>query len=169
MDLLLELDTTIVVELAELATELCAEPDKLELDNELDLRLLELLRLDDILLKLELILLDAELVLVCELAELDTITMTEELLWELSLDELEKLFKDPAEEDPSEEDTAALDDKGEDKDDELNTAADELVTAATEVLEKALPPPPPPQAFKKATAKHPRLSLSAREDLKGCM
>lgn len=158
LDLLLELDATITVELAELAAELCRELDKL--DSKLDLRLLELLRLDDTLLTLELIPLDEEPILACELESLDTTTITDELLWELSPDEFEKLLKAPSEEDerptlddPDEsdkEDTATLDDTGEDKDDELNTVTDERVAAA-ELLENVAPPPPPPQDAIKAT------------------
>jgi hypothetical protein len=173
-------------ELLELETELLKleieDEDEDELKEEFELKLLTL---DNVLTALELFKLELTLLallglvlalleLISELTELSStaILVAEPLLTTLKLDELTELLVD------------ATDEKG--KTDELleagvRLATDELITIADEADELIIAEElsvkgvavsdvaPPPHAFRNVTANQPRLNLSAREYLKGCI
>jgi hypothetical protein len=170
---LLELDLRLL-ELEDDEDKLSTLEDELLLDkDELLTTELELLKLDLILLILELALLRLD----SELAELITtdVLATELLLIALRLDELTKLLVDDAAEETSTRTSLDTED--------CATLAAEL-TAVTEAAAALMTgaalatnglallgasPPPPPQAFNKATASQPRPNVNTRENLQGCI
>jgi hypothetical protein len=196
---LLELDSELLeldFELLELDSELPElDFELLELDSELFELDFELLELDITLITLDAELLETaswllealatrlELALDCwalELAELVTTKIGSKLL-ETPADELFVLAIDEV----GDGNSPACASSELAANEPVPALADELAATAVELAKLATaelaanglegelfvpaPPAPPPQAFKKATAKHPKLNLSTRVDLEGCM